>query len=61
MGRKAKIKKARKQASKQKCAQPQPKNDNTKFVRQLERQGYQLKNNIQRSPELPDNKVDPQL
>ena len=61
MGRKAKIKKARKQASKQKSAQHQPQNDNTKFVRQLEIQGYQLKHNIQRSPELPDNKVDPQV
>ena len=58
MGRKAKIKQGRKKAAQQpKLASPQDANS---FVKELGKQGYQLKN-IQRSPELPNNKVDPQI
>ena len=34
--------------------------DPTKFVQQLRKQGYNLQQ-IQRSPELPNQKVDPQV
>lgn len=58
MGRKAKIKQARKKASQQpKSESPQDANS---FVKELGRKGYQLKN-IQRSPELPNHKIDPQV
>lgn len=58
MGRQAKLKKNR--ASSKKSPKPPEQNDPDRFVRQLNRQGYNLQQ-IQHSPELPDSKVDPQV
>lgn len=54
MGRKAKLKKKRKE-------QPQqPKVVSEEFVEQLQRQGYAL-NQINRSPDLPDLRPTPKV
>ena len=58
MGRKAKLKQTRKESKKQ--PQNQIENNPNKFVDQLQRQGYQF-NNIQHSPELPEDKPEPQV
>ena len=58
MGRKSKIKQARKQKAQQPTSEVAQ--DSNSFVEQLGKQGYQL-NNIQRSPELPNKKIDPQI
>ncbi len=62
MGRKAKLKKIRREASAQKSSSAAAKTtyEPTNFVKQLEIQGYQL-DRIKRSPELPDRRVDPQV
>ena len=68
MGRKAKLKKARQQN--QERAQPQSNYDQTEFVEQFEKMGYQLKidpkkqpqtNRGNVSPEIPQNRIEPQL
>jgi hypothetical protein len=58
MGRKAKIKKNRQQST----ANPETNNNyqSTQFVKHLEKLGYPLKQ-IERSPELPVDKPEPQL
>jgi len=62
MGRSAKRKKIRQTAKEtgQLSDTSANRNQPTHFVRQLERQGYHLKQ-IERSPELPEQKVDPQV
>ncbi len=64
MGRKAKIKKAKRQAVNQELSAPQSQPDEklqpTQFVRQLESQGYALKK-IERSPDLPSDRAEPQI
>ncbi len=64
MGRKAKIKKAKREAAKQESSTPKSQAEEkvqpTQFVRQLERQGYALKK-IERSPDLPSNHAEPQI
>ncbi|MGK7877370.1 MAG: hypothetical protein AB4426_29955 [Xenococcaceae cyanobacterium] len=64
MGRKAKLKKIRREAIAQSGASSQSQNqtdsDPNKFVQQLERQGYQL-GQIERSPELPEQRRKPQV
>ncbi|MFW6295830.1 MAG: hypothetical protein ACOC04_01435 [Halothece sp.] len=59
MGRKAKLKKMRRE-NPQDSSASKPELDSTQFVKQLERKGYQLKR-MQHSPELPDNNPKPQL
>ncbi|MBE9117679.1 hypothetical protein IQ249_17420 [Lusitaniella coriacea LEGE 07157] len=58
MGRQAKLRKNR--AAAEKSPKTQEQSDSTQFVRQLNRQGYNLQE-IQHSPEIPDSKVDPQV
>ena len=58
MGRKAKLKKIRKQENYQKKTTSQPQKDN--FINEIERQGYQF-DRIQESPEIPEEKKDPQV
>ncbi|MGK7914530.1 MAG: hypothetical protein AB4038_03155 [Prochloraceae cyanobacterium] len=62
MGRKAKLKKMRREASAKTSPSAAAKTtyEPTNFVKQLERQGYQL-DRIKPSPELPDRRVDPQV
>ena len=64
MGRKAKLKKVRRDASSDAASVPQPESqvdrDPTKFVQQLEKQGYKLQQ-IDRSPEIPSQQQKPQL
>lgn len=58
VGRQARLKKIRQEASEQ---PPVPESSEpTQFVKQLERQGYNLKQ-IQRSPELPNDNPEPEL
>ena len=67
MGRKAKQKKIRQQQTK---AQSRSKYNQTEFVEQFEKMGYQLKIDPQRqpktnrgnvSPEIPQERIEPQL
>ncbi|MBZ8179342.1 hypothetical protein [Oscillatoria salina] len=61
MGKQAKLKQQRREAkAKPSSESPKPKYDSTQFVKQLERQGYQLKKG-KPSPELPDSKPKPSL
>jgi len=64
MGRKAKLKKVRREAPPDDALVPQPEieidRDPTKFVQQLEKQGYNLQQ-VERSPELPSRQQKPQL
>lgn len=63
MGRQAKLKKQRKQAQHQPeiDSNPPPEDaDPTAFVKHLEKEGYQLKA-AQKSPEIPDHSVKPQI
>ncbi|HEY9873218.1 MAG TPA: hypothetical protein V6D12_07265 [Candidatus Obscuribacterales bacterium] len=57
MGRNAKLKKIRREASSQpelsNQPQSQPDLDPTQFVQELERQGYQLKK-VEHCPEIPE-------
>ena len=55
MGRKAKLKKQRRQGSS--SAIPKRKAD---FIKRVEQEGYQM-DNIKRSPEVPRNDIEPQL
>ena len=68
MGRKAKNKKIRQQGKA--TAQSAKKYDNTQFVEQFERMGYQLQidpklqpktNRGNISPEIPQDRIEPQL
>lgn len=61
MGRKAKLKKIR-QEKKQSFPESQriPKADPKQFIRELEKQGYQLKQ-IERSPEIPEERREPEV
>ncbi|WP_013320527.1 hypothetical protein [Gloeothece verrucosa] len=58
MGKKAKLKKIRKE--------PLPDNQNKadfapdQFVKNLEKQGYSFKK-IEHSPEIPENRIEPQI
>lgn len=58
MGKQARLKKIRQDSS----GQPQPPSptEPTQFVKQIQRQGYNLQQ-VQRSPELPDNNPEPQV
>ncbi len=58
MGKKAKIKKIRKKSSK--ISATNNKYEPTQFVKQLTKLGYQLEQ-IERSPEVPTEKTEPQL
>ena len=62
MGRNAKLKKIRREASSQSLSRQEEKTefDSTHFVNQLEEEGYSL-DEIKRSPSLPDTTVKPQL
>lgn len=62
MGRKAKLKQLKRQASENSATEvSHPNFDNTQFVRELKQQGYDLKQ-MQQSPEVPDrNQPNPQL
>ncbi len=63
MGRQAKLKKQRKQAQNNPSVEPTTsldEADSTAFVKHLEQEGYHLKD-IQQSPEIPDNSVNPQI
>ncbi len=56
MGRKAKLKKIRREADSQPPSpKPEANFEPTQFVEQLKTQGYQLRQS-QRSPELPEQK-----
>lgn len=63
MGRQAKLKKQRKQAQNDpvidSTGQQEDKNPKA-FVKNLEKEGYSLKE-TQKSPEIPDNSVKPQI
>ena len=58
MGKKARLKKMRRelQATSQENANADPSN----FIKQVEKTGYRLQN-IQRSPEVPRENIEPQL
>ncbi|MBE9166888.1 hypothetical protein IQ238_04840 [Pleurocapsales cyanobacterium LEGE 06147] len=58
MGKKAKIKKRRKESSK--TSESNNKYESTQFVKQLTKLGYQLEQ-IERSPEVPAERTEPQL
>ncbi|MEO0926908.1 MAG: hypothetical protein AAFY63_13655 [Cyanobacteria bacterium J06643_13] len=69
MGRKAKLKKLRQQ-SKKTTPQPQSKYQETEFVKQFEHLGYQVKvdsklqpktNRGNIAPEIPQDRIEPQL
>ncbi|HEY9850082.1 MAG TPA: hypothetical protein V6D28_11525 [Leptolyngbyaceae cyanobacterium] len=63
MGRKAKIKQQKRLASENRSSEqtkPIAEFDRTEFVQQLKVQGYNLEQ-IQRSPEIPENRPKPQL
>lgn len=68
MGRKAKLKKMRQQG--QANAKTEKKYDSTQFVKQFEKMGYQVDNHQQLtnpanrgnpSPEIPQERIEPQL
>lgn len=54
MGRQAKRKQIRQNQT------PNESTESTQFVRQLQRQGYNL-NQAEHSPEIPEEKTDPQV
>ncbi|MBP0020410.1 MAG: hypothetical protein J7647_23010 [Cyanobacteria bacterium SBLK] len=59
MGRQSK----RKQIKRESASQPKPSEADinpNKFIRQIEKQGYRF-DNIDRSPDIPTDKVDPQV
>ncbi len=58
MGRKAKLKKMRREFK----ANPtdNTKTDSDNFIKQVEKTGYRLQN-IERSPEVPKDNIEPQL
>lgn len=58
MGKKAKIKKIRKESAK--ISETNNQYESTQFVEQLTKLGYQLEQ-IERSPEVPTEKTEPQL
>ncbi|MGF1488492.1 MAG: hypothetical protein ACFBSE_15510 [Prochloraceae cyanobacterium] len=58
MGRKSRLKKIRKQEGNIKKTDSKSKKDN--FINEIERQGYQF-NNALDSPEIPEEKTDPQV
>ncbi|MBD2576811.1 hypothetical protein [Oscillatoria sp. FACHB-1406] len=58
MGRQARLKKNRQDSSGQ--SQPPDTTEPTQFVKQIQQQGYNLKQ-AQRSPELPDDRPEPQV
>ncbi len=58
MGRKAKLKQVRHSA--QPSPQPETNSDPNEFVEQLEKQGYQLER-VERCPEVPNQRVEPQM
>ncbi|MGV2830055.1 hypothetical protein [Myxosarcina sp. GI1(2024)] len=67
MGRKAKLKRQRQQ---QKTSGSSSKYDSTQFVKQFKTMGYQLNTNqlsqnqadrLNSSPEIPQDKIEPQL
>ncbi|MEC4983005.1 MAG: hypothetical protein SAJ37_03850 [Oscillatoria sp. PMC 1068.18] len=61
MGKQAKLKKQRREAKTNPASEStKPKYQSTEFVKQLAREGYQLKKG-QASPELPDSKPKPTL
>ena len=63
MGRKAKLKQARREGKKKSSSlsAKSKQNDNlNEFVQQIEKQGYQLQK-IERSPEIPEHKIEPKL
>lgn len=57
MGRKAKLKKQRRQPQNKSDVSPSNPQD---FIGQIEKRGYRL-NQIQRSPEVPQKNIEPQL
>ncbi|MDJ0678555.1 MAG: hypothetical protein QNJ18_01670 [Xenococcaceae cyanobacterium MO_167.B52] len=58
MGKKAKLKKMRRELKAKSQEHTKPNTDN--FIKQVEKTGYRLQN-IQRSPEVPRDNVEPQL
>ena len=63
MGKQAKLKRQRQQAKQNPATEsPQPVEDSdpTKFVQQLEQQGYHLQE-TQSSPEIPTKDINPQI
>lgn len=63
MGRKAKLKQQKRQANEKALSEktkPVADFDRTEFVQELKMQGYNLEQ-IQRSPEIPENRPKPQL
>ena len=63
MGRKAKLKKQRKEKLKTKnqASENTSKYNSTQFVEQIQRQGYSLKQNTLNSPQMPDDYIEPQI
>lgn len=57
MGRKAKLKKARKLPSKENRVM---QNNSDQFIQHIERQGYSLKK-PQTAPNMPEKRIDPQV
>ncbi len=58
MGKKAKLKKMRRELKA--TSQEHTKPDVNNYIKQVEKTGYRLQN-IQRSPEVPRDNVEPQL
>ncbi len=58
MGKKAKLKKMRRELKA--TSQEHTKTNTDNFIKQVEKTGYRLQN-IQRSPEVPRDNVEPQL
>ncbi|MDJ0535053.1 MAG: hypothetical protein QNJ70_21645 [Xenococcaceae cyanobacterium MO_207.B15] len=58
MGKKAKLKKMRRELKT--TSRENPPTDPNNFIKQIEKTGYRLQN-IQRSPEVPRDDIEPQL
>ena len=58
MGKKAKLKKMRRELKA--TSQEHTKPDKNNYIKQVEKTGYRLQN-IQRSPEVPRDNIEPQL
>ena len=58
MGKKAKLKKMRRELKA--TSQEHTKPDGNNYIKQVEKTGYRLQN-IQRSPEVPRDNIEPQL
>lgn len=60
MGKKAKIRQLKREKQTRKADSPRQQIVETDFIKELQHQGYQLEKPIH-SPEIPENKIKPQI